>query len=333
MARISACSDASIAAQRSGRCSSTLAPKLKCGPFGVEQHAAQPRAAAVRERTRACSAAIIAASTRLALGRARRRRNSAPSRSSQALAHSAAAIASARLALTRAAPGIRLSVNASSQPWPAGERLAQRDEVDFAVSFVPSLKARKPARASVIMLSASHAREFSLLRFHASSLGLRSSSIVLVVQSGKVSSSFAHSSSTFASSRDRSTLPRASSALPSFGASPVLKLAEHEAAEFVGDALRLDQRIGDELAVDLERRNDVGDDSPCSRPCAPRTARTARRRPSPARCRSSAAGSRWRRRSAPSRASGRPDRSARGPARPRNRRPCRSPGRRRCACR
>ena len=32
IARISACSDASIAAQRSGRCSSTLAPKLKCGP-------------------------------------------------------------------------------------------------------------------------------------------------------------------------------------------------------------------------------------------------------------------------------------------------------------
>src|SRR6516225_3578464 len=54
------------------------------------------------------------------------------------------------------------------------------------VSFVPSLKARKPARASVIMLSASQAREFSLLRFHASSLGLRNSSIVFAVQSGKV---------------------------------------------------------------------------------------------------------------------------------------------------
>ena len=54
------------------------------------------------------------------------------------------------------------------------------------VSRVPSLKARKPARASVIMLSASHAREFSLLRFQASSFGLRSSSMVFVVQSGKV---------------------------------------------------------------------------------------------------------------------------------------------------
>ena len=79
-----------------------------------------------------------------------------------------------------------------------------------------------PERASVIMFSASQAREFSLLRFQASSLGLRSSSIVLVVQSGKVSSILAHSSSTLASSSDRSTVPFFISALPSSSAAPVL---------------------------------------------------------------------------------------------------------------
>jgi hypothetical protein len=70
------------------------------------------------------------------------------------------------------------------------------------------------------MFSASQARAFSLLRFHASSLGLRSSSSVLVVQSGKVSRIFAQSSSTFSSSSVRSTVPAASSALAYFAAGP-----------------------------------------------------------------------------------------------------------------
>ena len=54
-------------------------------------------------------------------------------------------------------------------------------------------------------------------------------------------------------------MPRASSALASFAASPVFDSPKTKPAEFVGHPLRLDQRIGDELAVHLQRRNDVGE--------------------------------------------------------------------------
>src|SRR5574341_731502 len=91
-------------------------------------------------------------------------------------------------------------------------------------SLGPSLKAVKPARASVTMLSASQARWFSLLRFQASSLGLRSSSMVLVVQSGKVSSIFAHRPSTTSSSLARSTVPRFISSFACLRESPALLL-------------------------------------------------------------------------------------------------------------
>ena len=84
------------------------------------------------------------------------------------------------------------------------------------------MKARKPARASVIMLSESQARESSLLRFQDSSLTLRSSSTVLIRQSGKVSTSLAQSASTLSSSAERSTSPRFISALPWARASPLL---------------------------------------------------------------------------------------------------------------
>src|SRR5512139_432185 len=117
--------------------------------------------------------------------------------------------------------GWMLSCSGPTQLSPAASFCRSSTKSTSRSSFGPSLNAVKPARASVIMLSASHAREFSLLRFHASSFGLRSSSSVLVVQSGNVSSIFAQSSSTFASSSDRSTVPRASSALPAFSASPV----------------------------------------------------------------------------------------------------------------
>src|SRR6266542_5979482 len=120
--------------------------------------------------------------------------------------------------------GMTLSVSSSLHGvLAASARRSAMKSISRPVSRVPSLKARNPARASVIMLSASQAREFSLLRFQASSLGLRNSSSVLVVQSGKVSSSLAQRSSTLASSRDRSTEPFASSALPSLATSPVLK--------------------------------------------------------------------------------------------------------------
>src|SRR5512140_881851 len=79
--RISACRSRSIAAQDPGRCSSTLAPKLKCGPSAVRRTArrrAPDRCSSRADR----SAAIMAASMMFALGRESRRRNRAPSFSS-----------------------------------------------------------------------------------------------------------------------------------------------------------------------------------------------------------------------------------------------------------
>ena len=177
-------------------------------PLGVEQHARAARCCRGARSNAPCSAAIIAASTMFAFGRARRSRSSAPSRSSQtfsgAIRHRAMASALAlALRLDRVVQRRRPSSRRRRASGAAATKSTSRS------SLVPSLNAVKPARASVIMLSASQAREFSLLRFQASSLGLRSSSSVLVVQSGKVSSILAHSSSTLASSSDRSTLPRA----------------------------------------------------------------------------------------------------------------------------
>ena len=72
------------------------------------------------------------------------------------------------------------------------------------------------------MFSDSQAREFSLLAFQAFSLGLRSSSTDFVVQSGKVSISLVHNSSTLASSAPRSIAPLFTRAFPAAKASPVL---------------------------------------------------------------------------------------------------------------
>ena len=166
---------------------------------------------------------------------------------------------------------IRSSARASAGSSRAADRPSSRRRRVFwrsstkstsRSSFVPSLNAVKPARASVIMLSASHAREFSLLRFQASSLGLRSSSIVLVVQSGNVCSSFAHSAvdARVEHRRDR-PCRAASSALPAFAAVAGLRTRRTRSGRTRRHALRLDQRIGDERAVDLERRHDVGEDA------------------------------------------------------------------------
>ena len=186
---------ASIAAQLRRQVLLDAGAEAEMRPLGIEQHAAQRRRLPRCASSAPCSAAIIAASTTLAFGprqaqaqQARRRARARPS--SGAWRHGSCACC-LRLDARRAAR--RPSLAAASAWRSATNRPRGRP-------CGPSLKARKPARASVIMLSASQAREFSLFRFQASSLGLRSSSIVLVVQSGKVSSILAHSSSTFASS-------------------------------------------------------------------------------------------------------------------------------------
>src|SRR3990170_1020645 len=81
--RIMACRSRSIAAQDSGRCSSTLAPKLKCGP-SASRRTARSRAPGRCSRSADRSPAIMAASTMFALGRERRSRSRAPSFSSHA---------------------------------------------------------------------------------------------------------------------------------------------------------------------------------------------------------------------------------------------------------
>src|SRR5450631_2873058 len=85
------------------------------------------------------------------------------------------------------ARGMMLSVRSSLHGvFAASARRSATKSISRPVSRVPSLKARKPARPSVIMLRASQSRAFSLLAFHALSFGLRSSSTVLVVHSGNV---------------------------------------------------------------------------------------------------------------------------------------------------
>ena len=77
MRRISPWMPASIASHWPGRCSSTLAPKLKCGTFRIEQNARRDRHLPRCSRARS-SAAIMAASIRFAFGRLSRSRNSLP---------------------------------------------------------------------------------------------------------------------------------------------------------------------------------------------------------------------------------------------------------------
>src|SRR5450755_3246512 len=85
------------------------------------------------------------------------------------------------------ARGMMLSVSSSLHGvFAASARRSATKSASRPVSRVPSLKARNPARASVIILRASQSRAFSLLLFQALSFGFRSSSTVLVVQSGKV---------------------------------------------------------------------------------------------------------------------------------------------------
>src|SRR5579864_1302594 len=117
--------------------------------------------------------------------------------------------------------GIKSSIIASVHPSPLARRWRSATKSISRSFFGPSLKARNPVRASAIMLRASQARLFSLLRFQASSFGLRSSSKLLVRHSGNVVISLVHIASTLASSSDRSTVPRATTALPAARAAPV----------------------------------------------------------------------------------------------------------------
>src|SRR5512143_851195 len=88
--------------------------------------------------------------------------------------------------------GISSSIIASLHPSPLARRWRNATKSISRSFFGPSLKARNPVRASAIMLRASHARLFSLLRFQASSFGLRSSSKLLVRHSGNVVISLVH---------------------------------------------------------------------------------------------------------------------------------------------
>ena len=197
----------------------------------------------------------------------------------------------------------------------------------------PSLNARNPALASVIMFSASQLRFVSQLRCQCSSFFLRMLSIVLFRQSGKVCSSFADQLATAWSRRLRSIVDAARTALAAAVALGGHRLAVRDHPVLVHPAIRHDERVRDEAARRARARARPGSAGRAAAPCTRTTARRGCSFRSRARIRRTDGGSRSSRRPARSRAAVRPGRSARGRTRSRNRTPSRSPGRRRRAAR
>ncbi len=145
--------------------------------FGVEQDAAQRRRLAARASASARrSAAIISASTTLALGRASRSAQQARRRARARLAAGAAH----HLPPFALAAGRRLSTSSGLQGVPAASAWRSATKSASRSSLVPSLNARKPvARLGHHVEGEPGARVLPCCAFQASSLGLRSSSIVL----------------------------------------------------------------------------------------------------------------------------------------------------------
>ena len=248
----SACSEASIAAQRSARCSSTLAPKLKCGPSASSSTPRSPGLARCASSA-ACSAPIIAASMMLAFGRASRSRSSAPSRSS----HACTGATTSAMVL---GPGLDLVVQAADPALAGGQLLTQQHEVDLAVILGACVEGREAAArlghhvqrqpGTRVFLVAVPGLELGLAQFFERLGGavgegqqdLGAQGLDACVEHRQV---------------HRATLHQRLACVQRVAAH---RLAVGVAAVLVVLALCLDERIGDELAVDLQRRHDVGQD-------------------------------------------------------------------------
>src|ERR1035441_10934451 len=125
--------------------------------------------------------------------------------------------------VSRAAQGAISAINSSLQRTPSARRWRSRTKSTSRCCRVPQWKARKPALASVIMLSANQARVVSGLRSQCSSLCFLILSTVFVRQSGMVCRSFVLSPSTASSSNERSMVPFDIRAFPASRASPVFQ--------------------------------------------------------------------------------------------------------------
>ena len=233
-------------AQLAGRCSSTLAPKLKCGPSASSRTARSGRAAQPR------------VGERVAAPRSSRRRSRSPWVGASRDAQQARRRAPARRAAERQGITCRPSRRGGGGQQALDElRAPRRRRAASAGAAATKSTSRSLLRALVegaeagVRLGHHVEREpgpgVLLVRVPGLELGLAQLSTVFVVQSGKVSSSLAQSSLDRSSSRREIDLAALQQRLAVLERGAGLRLAVDEPAVLVEQAVGDDERVRDEL--------------------------------------------------------------------------------------